>query len=138
MNANKSAALIYHQNELKELQLQLGEANRMRLNLKDRMEKKVKLIKDLTDEDVFKPIRPNYTTRDIDLCKYFIIKNPGCQSSDIVDYLNKELVDQYVRWKVLDANTFMTYMGNYLKKSNLFVHDKKHVGKRQTTVWTIK
>lgn len=137
-NTNKSSALAFHRNELKLLQDKQREINRQRANIKNLIAERIKLIDVITNEDILKPIGPNYVNRDIELCKWFIIKNQGCQSSDIVDYLNKELADQYVRWKVLDANTFMTYMGNALKKSNLFIYEKKHVGKRQTTVWTIK
>lgn len=131
--------LEFHKQELAKLQCELREANRLRNNVKNRIQEKLKDINALTDNGI-KHVKTDLVSRDIEICAEFINKNPGCTSKDIMDHLDSHLADQLKRWKKLDSNIFMAIMGSNLKNTNRFTTDTVTAGipARRTTVWRCK
>jgi len=77
--------------------------------------------------------------RDIEICRKYIEKNPGCPSKNIVAHLNVTMATtQYKRWTWLDSNTFMGIMGVYLENSGLFTNEKTVVDGNYTNIWKLK
>lgn len=76
--------------------------------------------------------------RDIELCRKYIAKNPGCPSKNVIAYLNITLANNHKRWKYLDSNTFMGCMGIYLESSGMFTNEKTVVDGNYTNIWKLK
>lgn len=127
-----------YKSELKKLQDERDKYLRSLRETKSRIENTVKLIQSIENSTIDKKVIFDYIKRDVELCFNFIKNNPNCSSKKIVEHLNSQLKNQYVRWKYLDTNTFTTVMGNYLIKSGNFSCEFKIVDGRQSRVWTLK
>lgn len=76
--------------------------------------------------------------RDIEICRRYVTKNPGCPSKNLVSHLNIEMHNMSKRWKYLDTNTFMGNMGMYLENSGLFTNEKTVIDGNYTNIWKLK
>jgi len=137
----------YHLSKLKDLQTELISTNKRKVLLVELI-KKQSIIVDSLSEPKIKYVNPNadLICRDVDICIAYIAKHGKVPSRELVDHLNIELEDQFVRWpikrgnKKIDSSLFSSRMAIYLKEHHTIGYCTENLPgtQRKSTFWYLK